>query len=74
MTCGVPTVATRVGVFKEKIIDDQAGAPIDKGDATGLLEAAHTLLLNPENEPTAHSAQMEIKFQLKKEADALSKT
>lgn len=76
MTCGVPTVATRVGVFKEKIIDDQAGTPIDKGDATGLVEVAHALLFNPETSSLRAACQRGHgeKFQLQKEADALNKT
>lgn len=47
MSCGVPSVATRVGAFEELIVEGRTGALVPAGDIVSLAEATRRYLADP---------------------------
>ncbi|MGR3758761.1 glycosyltransferase family 4 protein [Roseobacteraceae bacterium NS-SX3] len=74
MSCGVPTVATRVGAFEELIAPGETGLLIDPGETGQMVEAVNAVLSTEgrlENWSQAARKHAVTNFALEKEADTL---
>lgn len=76
MACGAPVIATRVGAFEELVTEGETGHLIPPDDETAMAEAALALLKAPDRlakMSKAARADMVARFQLKQEADAITR-
>ena len=75
MACGVPVVATTVGVFDELIKDKETGFLVPPGDAERMAEAVDSMILSPdrlEYFSTRSRHRVESRFRIEDEAGALN--
>ena len=76
MACGVPVVATTVGVFDELVADGETGRLVPPGDAAGMRAAVEAALASPDllRRWSATARQrVERGFRIEDEAEALNR-
>ncbi len=74
MSCGVPTVATRVGAFEELVMDGETGALIPPGDVGAMADALAGYVDDPDHRASASAAARALMlkdFRLEREADQI---
>ena len=75
MACGVPVVATTVGVFDELVVEGETGRLVSPGDVGQMSEALDDALVSPDRLrrwSTAARRRVERQFRIEDEANALN--
>lgn len=75
MACGVPVVATTVGVFDELVEDEKTGLLVPPGDAERMAKAIDSMILNQTKlgcYSTRSRLRAESRFRIEDEASALN--
>ncbi len=74
MACGVPVVATDVGTFRSQIIQGETGFIVAPESDSAITDAVEVLLMDPKRHAEfalSARANVQINFDIQKEADAL---
>ena len=76
MACGVPVIATTVGVFDELLVDGETGRLVSPGDASQLCAAVGEALAEPDllrRWSAAARRRVESEFHIEDEANVLNR-